>query len=49
MYRYARTLFLERGGDPRVLDELPMADIRDWLAVNDVLEVRSSLGGLPED
>ncbi|GGO01836.1 hypothetical protein GCM10009030_35900 [Haloarcula pellucida] len=48
IYRYARAMYIDRGGDPRVFDELSWGEIEDWLAIHDVLEARQSLGGLPE-
>jgi len=41
-------MYIDRGGDPRVFDELPWQDIADWLAIHDILEVRSSLGAMPD-
>lgn len=42
-------MYVDRGGDPRVLDDLRWSDVADWLAVHDLLEVRGSLGGIPEE
>lgn len=49
IYRYARACYIDRGGDPRTFDDLAWSDILDWLAIQDLLEARSSLGGLPDD
>jgi len=49
LYRYARAAYLSAGGDPQNLDDLPWRDIMDWLAIQDILDVRSSLGGLPDE
>lgn len=49
IYRYARACYLERGGNPADLDDMPWSAVIDWLTIQDLLEARSSLGGLPED
>jgi hypothetical protein len=40
---------MDRGLDPRIIDELPWRTVSAWLSVHDILEVRSSLGGLPDE
>lgn len=39
---------MHRGLDPRVVDELPWRDIDAYLTVHDLLEARSTLGGIPD-
>jgi len=48
LLRYAKSLYLEKGGDPRVLEELRWSEVMDWLEVQDILEARSTVGGLPD-
>lgn len=40
---------MHAGGDPRVFDELPWADVEAWLAIHDIVEARRSIGGVPEE
>jgi len=48
LFRYARAAYLHAGGDPADLNDLPWSTIMDWLVINDVLDARASLGGVPE-
>lgn len=48
MLQYARAMYLDRGGDPRVLEDLPWRDIAAWLSIHDILEARRSIGHVPE-
>lgn len=38
-------LYIDRGGDPRDLDDVPWEDIEAWLSVHHVLEGRAAVGG----
>lgn len=49
LFRYAKVLYIERGGDPRDLESLRWGELMDWLWVQDALEARSSLGALPDE
>lgn len=48
IYRYAKAAYIHRGGDPRTFDDMAWSEVLDWLAIHDVIEARSSLGGLPD-
>lgn len=48
VYRYARSVLMHHGHSPDDIDDYPLPAILDWLAVHDVLEQRSSIGGVPE-
>jgi len=41
-------MYLDRGGSPQDFDEMSWGAVQDWLAIHDIIEVRQSLGGLPE-
>lgn len=43
-----RALYLDRGGDPSDLDDIPYQDIDAWLTIVDLLDARRSLGGIPD-
>jgi len=49
IYQYARALYLDRGGDPRDLADIPWRDIEAWLAIHDTLDSRRAIGGVPND
>jgi hypothetical protein len=40
---------LDRGGDPRDLEDVPWRDIESWLAIHDILDARRAIGGVPHD
>lgn len=46
--RYAQACFMHRGGDPRLLEDIDIQYILDWLAVHDLLDARGGLGGVPD-
>lgn len=46
--RYARVLALHNGLDPRVIDDLPVALVRAWLAVEPILRRRDAVGGFKD-
>jgi hypothetical protein len=41
-------LFIHRGLDPRLVDELPWRDVEAYLAIEDRLAQRYAFGGFPE-
>lgn|GEM_PF-4097555 len=47
-YRYAKAMYIDRGGDPAAFDKMAWGDVLDWLAIHDIMEARQSFGGLPE-
>jgi len=46
---YARALYIDRGGDPRVFDDIAWEDIEAWLSIVPILDERRALGGLADD
>lgn len=40
---------MDRGHSPDEIDQMRWSDVQDWLAIHDVLDARSSLGGIPEE
>lgn len=46
---YAKAVYLDRGGDPSVIDDLPWQTVAAWLSIHGLLEQRASLGGLVSD
>ncbi|WP_168216016.1 hypothetical protein [Halorussus marinus] len=49
MYRYAKSAYIDRGGSPRVFDEMTWAEIEDWIAIHDIMDARQSFGGVPDE
>jgi len=46
VYRYARAVYIDRGGTADEFDAMPWPAVLDWLAIHDILDVRGTLGGL---
>jgi len=42
-------MYVDRGGSPQDFDEMSWGTVEDWLTIHDIMEVRQSLGGIPEN
>ena len=46
---YAKAMYLHKGGDPRLIDELPWRVVDAWLSLAGVFDQRQALGGIVDD